>query len=70
MKGKINDAFENAKIQIRSACSLYDECREDTNEYELITHPKRVLEVSIPVRMDDGSVKTFKGFRSQHNDAR
>ena len=29
----------------------------------------RVIEVSIPVKMDDGSIKTFKGFRSQHNDA-
>ncbi|WP_447516146.1 NAD-specific glutamate dehydrogenase, partial [Clostridioides difficile] len=28
-----------------------------------------VIEVSIPVKMDDGSIKTFKGFRSQHNDA-
>jgi len=29
----------------------------------------RVLEVSIPVRMDDGSLRVFKGWRSQHNDA-
>lgn len=29
----------------------------------------RVLEVSIPVQMDDGTVKVFKGYRSQHNDA-
>jgi glutamate dehydrogenase (NAD(P)+) len=30
----------------------------------------RVLEVTIPVKMDDGSVKVFKGFRVQYNDAR
>ena len=29
----------------------------------------RVIEISIPVKMDDGSVKTFKGYRSMHNDA-
>ncbi|MBT1525993.1 NAD-specific glutamate dehydrogenase [Clostridioides difficile] len=37
--------------------------------YELLKEPMRVIEVSIPVKMDDGSIKTFKGFRSQHNDA-
>ena len=29
----------------------------------------RVLEVSFPVRLDDGTVKTFIGYRSQHNNA-
>ena len=29
----------------------------------------RVLEVSFPVRLDDGTVKTFTGYRSQHNNA-
>ncbi|MDI6860500.1 MAG: Glu/Leu/Phe/Val dehydrogenase [Caldisericia bacterium] len=36
---------------------------------EVLKWPKRVLQVSIPVRMDDGSVRTFLGWRSQHNDA-
>src|SRR5699024_9044549 len=31
--------------------------------------PLRFLEVRIPVRMDDGTVQTFKGYRAQHNDA-
>ena len=70
MQGKIIDAFENAKKQIRSACHLYEKCSEDINEYELIIHPKRIIEVNIPVKMDNGSVKIFKWFRSQHNDAR
>ena len=64
------DAFINARKQIKQACSLYWECNDDANKYELISHPKRILEVNIPVRMDDGSVKTFTGYRSQHNDAR
>lgn len=37
--------------------------------YEILKQPLRVLEVSIPVVMDDGSVRVFTGFRSQHNDA-
>jgi glutamate dehydrogenase len=37
--------------------------------YELLKEPIRLLTVRIPVRMDDGSVKVFTGYRSQHNDA-
>ncbi|KQL33075.1 glutamate dehydrogenase [Bacillus sp. FJAT-25509] len=37
--------------------------------YELLKEPLRFLTVQIPVRMDDGSVKIFTGYRSQHNDA-
>ncbi|ADG07040.1 Glu/Leu/Phe/Val dehydrogenase [Kyrpidia tusciae DSM 2912] len=37
--------------------------------YELLREPLRVLTVRIPVRMDDGSVKVFTGYRVQHNDA-
>ncbi|MBO8160747.1 MAG: Glu/Leu/Phe/Val dehydrogenase [Thermosipho sp. (in: Bacteria)] len=36
---------------------------------EILKNPLRIIEVSIPVRMDDGSVKVFKGWRSQHNNA-
>ncbi|WCF08683.1 Glu/Leu/Phe/Val dehydrogenase [Paenibacillus thiaminolyticus] len=36
---------------------------------ELLKKPKRVLSVSFPVRMDDGTVRIFDGYRSQHNDA-
>lgn len=37
--------------------------------YELLKEPLRILTVRIPVRMDDGSVKVFTGYRAQHNDA-
>lgn len=37
---------------------------------ELLRQPMREYHVLIPVKMDDGSVKIFKGFRVQHNDAR
>src|SRR5690606_6120768 len=37
--------------------------------YELLKDPLRMLTVRIPVRMDDGSVKVFTGYRAQHNDA-
>ncbi len=37
--------------------------------FELLKEPLRTLTVRIPVKMDDGSVKVFTGFRAQHNDA-
>ncbi|MCY8234232.1 Glu/Leu/Phe/Val family dehydrogenase [Priestia endophytica] len=37
--------------------------------YELLKEPIRTLTVRIPVRMDNGSIKIFTGYRSQHNDA-
>jgi len=37
---------------------------------EFLKVPKRVLEVSIPVEMDDGHIEVFTGYRVQHNDAR
>jgi glutamate dehydrogenase len=37
--------------------------------YELLKEPIRMMTVKIPVRMDDGAVKIFTGYRAQHNDA-
>ncbi|MBL4954492.1 Glu/Leu/Phe/Val dehydrogenase [Neobacillus sp. YIM B02564] len=37
--------------------------------YEFLRKPMRFLEVSIPVRMDNGQTQIFQGFRAQHNDA-
>jgi len=37
--------------------------------HEIICKPKAILQVSMPVRMDDGSIKNFDGFRVRYNDA-
>ncbi|CAM3915974.1 Glu/Leu/Phe/Val family dehydrogenase [Cytobacillus oceanisediminis] len=37
--------------------------------FELLKEPVRMLTVRIPIRMDDGTVRIFTGYRSQHNDA-
>ncbi|KYC96782.1 Glu/Leu/Phe/Val dehydrogenase [Heyndrickxia sporothermodurans] len=37
--------------------------------YELLKEPLRILTVRMPIRMDDGTIKVFTGYRSQHNDA-
>jgi glutamate dehydrogenase len=42
----------------------------DSNYLELLQTPQKVIQVSIPVRMDNGQIRVFTGFRSQHNNAR
>lgn len=37
--------------------------------YTFLKEPMRMLEVNIPVKMDDGTTQIFKGYRAQHNDA-
>ncbi|MEZ0248824.1 MAG: Glu/Leu/Phe/Val dehydrogenase, partial [Thermoproteus sp.] len=37
--------------------------------YIALSRPKRILTVNIPVRMDDGTIQYFEGYRVQHNDA-
>ncbi len=58
--------FRIAQGQVRQACEALD---LEPAVYEILKQPVRFLEVAIPVRMDDGSVRVFTGYRSQHNDA-
>ena len=58
--------FEIARKQVKTAC---DRLNADPAVYEILKNPQRVLEVSFPVKLDDGTVKTFTGYRSQHNNA-
>ncbi|TWT24423.1 Glu/Leu/Phe/Val dehydrogenase [Planomicrobium sp. CPCC 101110] len=46
-----------------------DKLGYEESVYELLKEPMRILEVRIPVKMDDGKTKVFTGFRAQHNDA-
>lgn len=59
--------FKIAQEQLDMAAKLL---KLDPAIHSLLREPKRVLEVTFPVRMDSGQVKTFKGFRVQYNDAR
>ncbi len=55
-----------AQARVKSAC---DKLGLDPNVYEILKNPARIVEVQIPVKMDDGTIKTFTGFRAQHNTA-
>ncbi|MFA5367832.1 MAG: Glu/Leu/Phe/Val dehydrogenase [Dehalococcoidia bacterium] len=63
---KINP-FEVAKQQI-DACA--DILKLEPHVREMLKTPMRELHFTMPVRMDDGSIKIFQGFRVQYNDAR
>ena len=59
--------FQVALKQLEEAAEIL---KLDSGIHQVLANPKRVLTVSIPTKMDDGSIKVFTGFRSQHNDAR
>jgi glutamate dehydrogenase (NAD(P)+) len=56
--------FEIANSQYERACEWLD-VPNDTRER--IRLPKRALVVQVPVRMDDGSTRSFEGYRVQHH---
>ena len=59
--------YENAMKQLQNTADLI---RLDRDIYEILRQPKRILTVSLPIKMDDGRVKNFQGYRVQYNDAR
>ena len=61
------DPFEISQKQLHNACRI-NEC--DNDVYNVLNEPERFVEIKLIMKMDDGSLKTFKGFRSQYNSAR
>ena len=55
----------------RMACTQFEVIADylniDQNDREWATYPKRAVAVTLPVHMDDGSTKTFQGYRVQHH---
>ncbi len=52
---------------------LYKAAREinfDKNLLKILENPMRILKVSVPIKMDNGKIKVFKGFRCQYSDAK
>lgn len=63
MSGKVNP-LEMAREQLALAA---EKLNLDPNIHEKLKYPKRTLIVSVPIRMDNGLIKTFTGYRVQHN---
>jgi glutamate dehydrogenase len=66
MAGTTN-AFEMAQRQFDHVAAML---RLDPQVAEILRWPMREFHFRIPVRMDDGSIRVFQGYRVQHNDAR
>ena len=66
LKGPIS-AFDNALTQFDRAAKAIN---LTSNQIAIIREPRKIIEVKLPIRMDDGSIRIFKGYRVQHNIAR
>ena len=62
-----NNPFDGMIKQLEKVQSII---KIDENIFSQLRSPQKVLEVSIPVKMDDGKVRVFTGYRSQYNNAR
>ena len=59
-----NVLYHDAITQLEDAASTM---KLDPNILDRLRTPKRAIMVSVPIRLDDGTVKTFMGYRVQHN---
>ncbi|WP_433631783.1 glutamate dehydrogenase GdhB [Halomicrococcus sp. NG-SE-24] len=60
-------ALETARRQLSEAATQVD---VDSGVIERLKHPTRVVEVTVPLKRDDGEVDVFTGYRAQHDDVR
>jgi len=67
MATKAFNSFEMAQAQFDHVAGVLD---LDQATRDLLRFPLREYHFAIPVRMDDGTARVFRGFRVQHNDAR
>ena len=64
---EITNAFKMAQAQFDSVA---ERMNLDPEVREMLRWPTREFKFQVPVRMDDGSIKLFFGYRVQHNDSR
>jgi len=63
----MSSTFSNAREQLRRAAELL---KTDEATLKILEHPRRTVQVSLAVKMDDGRTEVFEGYRVQHNNAR
>ena len=61
------DPWKNALKQLDDACTVL---KLDKSMRDYLAEPNKILKVKLPVKMDNGKVRVFTGFRSQHNNDR
>jgi glutamate dehydrogenase (NADP+) len=63
----VADVFSDALRRLDEVAELID---VDPEVLERLRHPKSVMQVSIPIRCDDGALKVFEGYRVRYDDTR
>ena len=67
IEAHLNNPFKIAQKQL---CEANRYLKMDDGTLQTLMDPMRELVVTLPIKMDDGTVRVFKGFRVQYNDAR
>src|SRR5205823_2901739 len=58
------------QIALRQLDDAAKQLELDPGVHEVLRNPRRALQVSVPTRMDDGSIRVFQGYRVHHNTSR
>jgi glutamate dehydrogenase/leucine dehydrogenase len=66
-RNEADNPFNNALAQL---ASVTDMLSVEPEYYEMLKSPEKEITVSLPLKLSDGSVATFTGYRVQHNNAR
>ena len=66
----IQEDLNSFRIAMRQFDYAAEKCGLEPGLREVLRRPRRALSLSLPVKMDDGSIQVFEGFRVQHNSAR
>jgi len=61
----VSDIFKKAKMQFEKALKYVD---VSNDARQILEQPKEIMEVTIPLRMDDGTLKIFRAYRVHYND--
>ncbi len=67
---RVTEDLNPFHIALRQFDNAAEKMRLDTQFREVLRRPRRALSLSLPVKMDDGSVQIFEGYRVQHNSSR
>src|SRR6266550_258274 len=66
----VKEDLNSFRIAMRQFDYAAEKCGLEAGLCEVLRRPRRALSLSLPVKMDDGTIRVFEGFRVQHNSAR
>src|SRR5437879_13877453 len=67
---KPEEDLNSFRIAMRQFDTAAEKCGLEPGLREVLRRPRRSLSLSLPVKMDDGTIRVFDGYRVQHSSAR